>query len=46
METPNQEEELKAIASLNENELEGRVVVVKLANPKAPGEAKPQEGNV
>ncbi|MBS1487504.1 MAG: RNA-binding protein [Bacteroidetes bacterium] len=44
VEMPNDEEGLKAIAGLNETELDGRVIIVKPANPKAPGEPKPQEG--
>jgi RNA recognition motif-containing protein len=32
------EEGQKAIAALNETELDGRVIVVKPANPKAPGD--------
>ena len=35
VEMPNEEEGNKAIAGLNETELDGRVIVVKLANPKA-----------
>jgi len=44
VEMANDEEGLKAIAALNETELDGRAIVVKPANPKAPGEARPQEG--
>lgn len=43
VEMPNDEEGLKAIASLNETELDGRAIVVKPANPKAPGEGKPHD---
>ena len=43
VEMANDEEGQKAIAALNETELDGRVIVVKPANPKAPGE-KSQEG--
>ena len=35
---PNDEEANKAIAALNETELDGRAIVVKPANPKAPGQ--------
>jgi len=41
VEMPNDEEGLKAIAALNETELDGRAIVVKPANPKAPEETKP-----
>jgi RNA recognition motif-containing protein len=34
VEMPNDEEALQAIAALNEKELDGRVIVVKPANPK------------
>ncbi len=34
VEMPNDEEALKAIAALNETELDGRAIVVKPANPK------------
>ena len=34
VEMPNDEEALKAIEALNEKELDGRVIVVKPANPK------------
>jgi RNA recognition motif-containing protein len=34
VEMPNDEEANKAIAALNETELDGRVIVVKPANPK------------
>jgi len=34
VEMPNDEEALRAIAELNEKELDGRVIVVKPANPK------------
>jgi RNA recognition motif-containing protein len=34
---PNDEEANKAIAALNETDLDGRTIVVKPANPKAPG---------
>jgi len=42
VEMPNDEDALKAMAALNETELDGRVIVVKPANPKAPGEARPE----
>jgi len=42
VEMPNDEEGQKAIAALNETELDGRAIVVKPANPK--GEGRPQEG--
>ena len=35
VEMPNDEEGNKAIAALNETELDGRVIVVKPANPKS-----------
>lgn len=38
VEMANDEEANKAIAALNETELDGRTIVVKPANPKAPGE--------
>ena len=41
VEMANDEEGQKAIAALNETELDGRVIVVKPANPKAPGD-KPE----
>jgi len=34
VEMPNEEEGLRAIAELNEKELDGRTIVVKPANPK------------
>jgi RNA recognition motif-containing protein len=34
VEMPNDDEALQAIAALNEKELDGRVIVVKPANPK------------
>ena len=34
VEMPNEEEALRAIAELNEKELDGRTIVVKPANPK------------
>jgi RNA recognition motif-containing protein len=37
VEMPNDEEGHKAIAALNETELDGRTIVVKPANPKGPG---------
>lgn len=37
VEMPNDEEANKAIAALNETELDGRTIVVKPANPKGPG---------
>src|SRR5688572_29419900 len=40
VEMPNDDEANNAIAALNENELEGRQIVVKVANPKP---APPQE---
>ncbi|MGC4022796.1 MAG: RNA-binding protein [Cyclobacteriaceae bacterium] len=43
VEMANDEEGHKAIAALNETELDGRVIVVKPANPKAPGEGRGQE---
>ncbi len=36
VEMTNEEEGNKAIAALNETELDGRTIVVKVANPKAP----------
>lgn len=36
VEMANDEEANKAIAALNETELDGRTIVVKVANPKAP----------
>ena len=36
VEMPNDEEANKAIAALNETELDGRTIVVKPGNPKAP----------
>lgn len=39
VEMANDEEANKAIAALNETELDGRTIVVKPANPKAPGES-------
>jgi RNA recognition motif-containing protein len=38
VEMPNEEEGKQAIAGLNETELDGRTIVVKPANPKAPTE--------
>ncbi len=38
VEMPNNEEANQAIAALNETELDGRTIVVKPANPKAPAE--------
>ncbi|MBX2897116.1 MAG: RNA-binding protein [Cyclobacteriaceae bacterium] len=38
VEMPNDEEARQAIAALNETELDGRTIVVKPANPKAPTE--------
>lgn len=38
VEMPNDEEGKQAIAALNETELDGRTIVVKPANPKAPTE--------
>jgi RNA recognition motif-containing protein len=38
VEMPNDEQAKQAIATLNETELDGRTIVVKPANPKAPGE--------
>ncbi len=47
VEMPNDDEANKAIAGLNETELDGRTIVVKPANPKAPGggDGAPQEQN-
>ncbi len=38
VEMPNEEEGKQAIAGLNETELDGRTIVVKPANPKAPAD--------
>lgn len=38
VEMPNDDEANNAIAALNEKELDGRVIVVKPANPKSQGE--------
>ena len=38
VEMANDEDANRAIASLNETELDGRAIVVKPANPKAPAE--------
>jgi RNA recognition motif-containing protein len=38
VEMPNDDEAKQAIAALNETELDGRTIVVKPANPKAPAE--------
>ncbi|MBX2915938.1 MAG: RNA-binding protein [Cyclobacteriaceae bacterium] len=38
VEMPNDDEAKQAIAALNETELDGRTIVVKPANPKAPTE--------
>lgn len=38
VEMPNDEEANKAIAALNETELDGRTIVVKPANPKGAGD--------
>ncbi len=38
VEMPNEEEGNRAIAALNETELDGRTIVVKPANPKGPGD--------
>ena len=38
VEMPNDEQAKQAIAALNETELDGRTIVVKPANPKAPPE--------
>lgn len=43
VEMPNDDEGLKAIAALNETELDGRAIVVKPANPKTPGDSRPPE---
>jgi RNA recognition motif-containing protein len=37
VEMPNDDEANKAITGLNETDLDGRTIVVKPANPKAPG---------
>jgi RNA recognition motif-containing protein len=37
VEMPNDDEGNRAIAALNETELDGRTIVVKPANPKGPG---------
>jgi RNA recognition motif-containing protein len=39
VEMPNEDEGKQAIAGLNETELDGRTIVVKPANPKAPTES-------
>ena len=41
VEMPNDEEASKALAALNETELDGRVIVVKPANPKTEGKSGP-----
>lgn len=43
VEMPNDEEAMRAIAGLNEKELDGRPIVVKQANPRTetPGETQP-----
>lgn len=38
VEMPNDDEAKQAIAALNETELDGRTIVVKPANPKAPSD--------
>lgn len=38
VEMPNDDEAKQAIAALNETELDGRTIVVKPANPKAPND--------
>jgi RNA recognition motif-containing protein len=38
VEMPNDDDAHKAIAALNETELDGRAIVVKPANPKGPNE--------
>lgn len=43
VEMPNDEEALKAIAALNESELDGRPIVVKPANPR-PERTSPDSG--
>ncbi len=43
VEMPNDEDANKAIAALNETELDGRTIVVKPANPKAPSEGGPSQ---
>ncbi|MBS1978517.1 MAG: RNA-binding protein [Bacteroidetes bacterium] len=47
VEMPNDDEANKAIAGLNETELDGRTIVVKPANPKSPGggDGAPSEQN-
>ncbi len=40
VEMPNDESARQAIAALNETELDGRTIVVKPANPKAPSEGQ------
>jgi RNA recognition motif-containing protein len=40
VEMPNDEQAKQAIAALNETELDGRTIVVKPANPKAPTEGQ------
>ena len=42
VEMPSDEDANKAIASLNETDLDGRTIVVKPANPKAPGSDQAQ----
>jgi RNA recognition motif-containing protein len=39
VEMPNDDQVNQAIAALNETELDGRTIVVKPVNPKAPGDA-------
>ncbi len=44
VEMPNDDHANQAIAALNETELDGRTIVVKPANPKAPGEGGQAQG--
>ena len=43
VEMPNDEDANKAIAALNETDLDGRTIVVKPANPKASSTDQPQQ---
>ncbi len=45
VEMPNEDEGQAAMAALNDTELDGRAIVVKPANPKAPVDEKPKEGD-
>ncbi len=43
IEMPNADEGTRAIEALNNSQLDGREIVVKLANPRPPGETQPEQ---